>query len=105
MTGRQRAAHRVQHVEERLRVRHEYLDNVAQLRHLPRRGEEIGGRARGAVPHINMKSTLPQRVGHARTDDAKANKADIFARFFWHLLTCLNGARLNWTRPEFESKK
>ena len=85
VAGGERLAHRIEHIEERLRVRDEDLDDVAQLRHLAGRREEIRGGARSPIPDVNVEAAEAQGIRDPGTDDAEADQANILARFFGHL--------------------
>ena len=71
-------------LQDRLGIRDEQLDHFAAFRHSARRYGEIRHSLWRAIPNPYTVAGLPQAFGHARTDNAQTENADVEARLLCH---------------------
>ena len=78
MVRRQIRRHPLHHLEQRVVVGNENLDEIAELRDLGGRTDKIGHRPRRPVPNENVEPAFPQIIDDALADYPKAQHSNIF---------------------------
>src|SRR4029077_4330121 len=97
MARRKRHRNGLDHPHQRIVVGDEDLEIIARLRHLRRGTDKVGHWSRGAVPDEDREPLMPQMVGNATANNAKANNPNALSSTTRHVPALWN-LRLNLSR-------
>ena len=76
---RQVGRHSLHHLEQRIVIGYENLDEIAKLSHFGGRSDKIRHRARRAVPNKNVEPVFAQIIDDPLANDAKANDSNVLS--------------------------
>src|ERR1700720_4869455 len=85
MARRKRHRNGLDHPHQRIVVRDEDLEVIARLRQFGRGTDKVGHRSRGAVPDEDRQPLMPQMVGNATANNAKANNPNALSNSTRHV--------------------